>query len=96
MVVRGGCCWLGTVVRGWVIVVRDGGLPFVSGGWSFSVGGWSYAVGDGGIVVCGRLGVWGRRLCGAWSSVRGHSRLCVGCGCPWGVRCRPWVGHGRP
>ena len=26
------------VIRGWVVVVRDGGLPFVSGGWSFVVG----------------------------------------------------------
>ena len=38
MVVHGGCCWLGTVVCGWVVVVCDGGLPFVGGRWSFVVG----------------------------------------------------------
>ena len=47
MVVRGVCCWLGTVIRGWVVVVRDEALPFVGGGWSFVGGGWSFVVGDG-------------------------------------------------
>ena len=47
MVARGGCCWLGAVICGWVVVVRDEGLPFVGGGWLFVVGGWFFVVGDG-------------------------------------------------
>ena len=72
MVVRGACCWLGTVIRGWVVVVRDGGLPFVGGGWSF-------VVGDGcscwGLVV--RVGDWSFMV-GGWSYVVGDGRSWMG------------------
>ena len=103
MVVGGGG-WLLVLGIGhscWGMVVRGGGMVVRGGGWSFVDGGgrswWGIVVRGGGIVVrVGSSSVWGRRPCGVWSSVRGRSRPCVGCGRPWGVRCRPWVGHGRP
>ena len=73
----------------WRVVVRGGGPSFVDGGgcswWGVVAHGW-------GVVVRGRLGVWGRRPCGAWSSVGGHCCPRMRRGRPWGARCRPWGG----
>ena len=65
-------------------MVGDGrswmGVVVCGRGWSFVVV-WVCGV----VVRVGSSSVWGRRPCGAWSSIGGHYRLCVRCGRPWGV-----------
>ena len=76
----GDCClWVGDGHLRWGMVVCGRGWLW----WRVIIcgGGWSFTVGDCclwmGVVVCGHLGVWGYRLCGAWSSVEGHCHLSV-------------------
>ena len=83
---------------GWLYVVGDGRLWLPGCVGSLSV--WGMVVRNRPLSsVCGMwLSVGGSLLSmrGAWSSVGGRCRVCVRCGRLRGVRCCPWVGHGRP